>query len=531
MMENGTYLGASVRKAECGDCEREMVKAHRVHLGTGYCSNCYPRIFPVRTCEMCGGSARSHKAEDHPVCRSCRLAQQTCLRCSKPTPRAALRVGNRVACASCARYFQPAQACERCSEMAQRLTRVSGHEHLGRMCDRCVRAVKCATCAQCAKHRTVCLMLLDGKPICKPCSQTLGSTHSCPDCGTSVGGVGNARCLSCSIKRSNWVKAQSAADMMADSRAQHLALGFVGWGNDSGRENIVATSFARYAQALMRIDNAVAGSDAAIDNAFLLKTFTTEELRSMGLLTQYFGETGILTADGRARDEATLERLIERQLTAVEGKPWAQDVQRFYKSLQARERPLSLRTFKSYLNVAIQMLEHSKVTRAAQLTKATVEKYLRKSPGSAASATAFISFLRDSRLVSIELVMGAKAPPNLKQSAKQVRRLQDRLQEVRERRSRLPLIAKLLAVLFGSTLEEVLRMRMDQLQVHGDGARVLLNDKWIDAPEEIAGLVCELAQVADKGVPTGQAWVFPGRMVSDHLSAAAVKYHLDKLSG
>lgn len=531
-MENGTYLGATLRKPQCGECDREMEKAHRVHLGTGYCSNCYPRIFPARTCEICGGTARSHRAETNPVCRRCRLADQSCLRCGKVTPKGALRVGDRVACASCARYYQPAQPCDRCSKLSQRLTRIGGHEDLGRVCEGCVRALKCATCAQCGKHRTVFLVLLDRNPVCKPCSSSLGATHACPDCGISVGGVGNARCLSCGIKRSNWVKAQAAADLMVDSKAQSLALGFVGWGNQNGRESMVAAGFARYAEALMRIDNEVAGLAVAIDNSLLLKVFTTEQIRSMGLLAQYFGETGLLTADGQARAEASLERLIKRQLKGVEGKPWAEDVLRFYKSLQVRDKPLSLRTFKSYLNVAIQLLEHSKVSRAEQLSTEAVKKYLRKSPGSAASSTAFLGFLRDARIATIELEASTKASgPNLKQRAKAVRRLQDRLKKVQDRRSRLPLIAKLLAILFGATLENVLRMRMEQLAVLRKGARVHLNENWIDVPAEIAGLIGELAAGRGDQAPAGDSWVFPGRMASDHMSAAAVKYHLEKMNG
>jgi hypothetical protein len=59
---------------------------------------------------------------------------------------------------------------------------------------------------------------------------------------------------------------------------------------------------------------------------------------------------------------------------------------------------------------------------------------------------------------------------------------------------------------------------------------VLLKDEWIDVPEEVAALVHEMAAGSSPTQDSGERWVFPGRMASDHLSTAAVQYHLNKLS-
>ncbi|REG18872.1 hypothetical protein C8D01_3544 [Simplicispira sp. 110] len=509
-----------------------MQKAHRVHLGVSYCSNCYPRIFPIRTCHICGGTARSHRAEERPVCRSCKLKDQTCLRCAKPTPRAALRVGDKAACAVCARYFRSAKPCQVCEKPTQRLTRVSGMEALGRMCDQCVRDQTCATCKQCSKHRTVFLMLLSREPLCKACAENLDATHACPDCGVTVGGTGTARCFACGIKRANWVKAQAAIDLMSDQQAQQLTLSFVGWANGSGRESKVAAGFARYAQALMRIDNAVSVTGGDIDDKFLQKLFTTEEIRSMGILAQYMNETGLLTANNHERLQTSLERLIERQLLEVAGKSWESDVRGFYRFMQAKEKPLSLRSIKVYLHVAIQLLQHSQVSRAAYLSDTALEQYLRKSPGSTASASAFVSYLRATGSVSLRLQIQKKAGqlPTAAHRAREVRRIQDRLEHVVRRHERLPLIAKLVSILFGARLEHVLQLRMDQLALSASGAKVFLKDEWVDAPQEVAALMREMAARPSSAQESGESWVFPGRMASDHLSTAAVQYHLDKLN-
>jgi len=398
------------------------------------------------------------------------------------------------------------------------------------MCDKCVRDRTCATCKQCGKHRTVFLMLLSREPVCKACVANLDASHVCPDCGVVVGGPVIARCLTCGIKRSNWVKAQAAIDLMSDQQSQHLTLSFVGWANESGRHSKLAAGFARYAQALMRIDYAVTASCGAIDSKFLLKLFTTEEIRSMGILAQYMTEAGLLTANNQVRLEASLQRLVERQLQEVAGKSWEIDVTGFHRFMQAKEKPLSLRSVKVYLNVAIQLLQHSKVNRAAELSNAALEKYLRKSPGSTASASAFISYLRATGVIALHLQKKAGQSPTVVHRAKEVRRIQDRLESVAQRHERLPLIAKLVSLLFGARLEHVLQLRMDQLAVSASGARVLLKDEWIDVPEEVAALVHEMAAGSSPTQDSGERWVFPGRMASDHLSTAAVQYHLNKLS-
>lgn len=529
-MEDDSYLGAKLQKARCGRCDREMEKAHRLHLGTGYCANCYPRVFPPRTCLICGGVARSHYAQERPTCRKCHLQEQTCLRCGKATPRGDLRVGDQVACASCARYYKPAKPCDVCGTPSQRLTRVLGREALGRMCERCLRRETCATCSQCKKHRTVFFMLLSREPVCKGCAVSPEASHPCPDCGTSVGGSSNARCLSCSIKRSNWSKAEAAVRLMAAQQVQRLTVGFVGWANQAGRESMAAAGFSRYLDALIRIDNALTGSDAEVDNAVLMELFTTEELRSMGMLAQYLGDEGLLTADSDQRLEASLNRLVSKKLQDIEGKPWAEDVRRFHRFLLAREKPLSLRTIKSYLNAAIQLLKLSGVASASQLTQANVDRYFKKFPGSKASSTVFFSYLRGIGSVSVQGGKAKTRPTNLRQRAKQVRRIQDRLAEVTARRDRVPLVAKLLSILFGVPLEYVLRMRHEHLDVTPSDERIFLKNDWLAVPEEIVGLVRELTAAPESQKQSGRSWVFPGRLVSDHLSTEAVKYHLEKLA-
>ena len=325
------------------------------------------------------------------------------------------------------------------------------------------------------------------------------------------------------------MKAQAAIDLMSDQKAQHLALSFVGWANESGRHSKLAAGFARYAQALMRIDNAAPEPGGVIDSAFLQKLFTTEEIRSMGVLAQYLTETGLLTANNQVRLEASLQRLVERQLQEVVGKSWEMDVKGFHRFMQAKEKPLSLRSVKAYLNVAIQLLKHSEVNRAAELSDAALEKYLRKYPGSTASASAFVSYLRAAGVVALHLRKKAGQPPTAAYRAKEVRRIQDRLKYVAQRHERLPLIAKLVSLLFGARLEYVLQLRMDQLMVSASGARLLLKDKWVDAPDEVAALVCEIAAGSSLTQESSERWVFPGRMASDHLSTAAVQYHLSKL--
>lgn len=522
----GQYL-ASVVRSDCGNCGRTMLRAHRVHHGVSYCDICYPTNFPPRTCEVCGKVARAHKNNPSPVCRQCLLEERTCLRCGKLTPRAALRVGDRVACASCAHYYRTPRSCDTCGTSSTRLSRARGFPERGQMCEKCLRKAVGATCSHCHKHRSMFFMTLAHEHLCKSCCEHSSPSHVCPDCGVSVGGAGLAPCLACSIKRTNSRQQVAVQPMLATQLARQLHEEFNRWGNETHRASKVAANASRYLDFVMRIDIALQRGQQ-FGQELLLQTFSTEELRRMGLLAQFLAEQGFLQLDAAARRQRSDHNLIQEKLQASAEQSWGDDVQRFDAALEARSKPLNVRSRRAYIYAAISLLEYAKVRCAVQLTQASVDGLTRKKPGLRASLTPFLAHLALQHGLVLKVpAKKAVSPPSLLPQARTVRALMDALAGGHSEAARLALTAALLAKLLNVDLEGMLKLRhMDVSWPIGDCIR--LEGRWVQLPEAVWSMVRALRSPQHAQGVDVDPWVFPGRTFTDCLSTAAVAYHLRK---
>src|SRR5256885_15034439 len=86
----------------------------------------------------------------------------------------------------------------------------------------------------------------------------------------------------------------------------------------------------------------------------------------------------------------TLFRSVQSKLKGATGKPWAADLQAFDTALAQRQKPLNVRSRKSYLSAAIALLTAAKVGRATQLKQEAVDALLRSKPGLRASLTPYL---------------------------------------------------------------------------------------------------------------------------------------------
>nr|MBS3721269.1 hypothetical protein [Delftia sp. PE138] len=523
----GQYFAHALRSA-CGNCGRSMDKAHRIHHGVKYCSICYPAVFPPRTCQICGETARAHKHATSSVCGKCARQDRTCLRCGRLTPQAALRVGDRVACASCAPYYRTSRPCDTCGTPSARLSRSRGFPERGQMCERCLRKVTQATCSHCHKHRTQYFMTLAGCHLCSKCCELDGPSHDCPDCGSRVQGTGFSPCFSCSIKRGNVKRQQSAQHMLVTQQAKQLYADFTQWGNSSQRASKLAAHASRYLQFITRIDIALQQASVPLDQAVLLETFTTQELRQMGLLMQFLVEQGAFLQDAAARRQNSDEALVQSKLKGATGKPWAADLQAFDTALAQRQKPLNVRSRKSYLSAAIALLTAAKVGRATQLKQEAVDALLRSKPGLRASLTPYLSHLASRHGMRLK-VPGKRTAPrqSLLPQARYARLLMDAIAGKPPRPTELSLTATLLAHLLNVPLTQILQLRHQDVD-WATGLQMRLKDRWMEVPQEVGAFVRALQSPEHLGGSDFNPWVFPGRLISDCLSTSAVSYHLRK---
>lgn len=515
-------------RLDCGNCGRAMQNAHRIHHGVSYCGICYPVNFPPRTCGVCGKVARSHKNNPSPVCRQCLLADRTCLRCGRLTPRAGLRVGDQVACASCAPYYRSPRPCETCGTPSSRLSRARGFPQRGQMCDKCLRKTVAATCSNCHKHRRMYFMTLAREYVCKQCCEFNAPSHACPDCGVTVGGVGSMPCFDCSFKRTNTRKQEAVQHLLVTDAAKQLHADFIRWGNETERVSSLVMNASRYLQYVMRIDAALQRSIYPLGQEVLLQTFSTEELRQMGLLMQFLAEHGFLKIDAGARRQRSDQNLVEEKLQVSARKSWSGDVQRFDVSLQERAKQLHVRTRRVYLHAAMSLLEHAKVRHAVHLTQTSVDELLRKKPGLRASLTPFLSHLTQLHRLNLKAPKkAAKHSASLLPLARTVRDLLDVLSSDLPRPARLALTATLLKNLFNLTLGEVLRLRHEDVDWKC-ADKIRIRGKWVQLPMNLVPIVRALQFAQHVVGSDAHLWVFPGRVLTDCLSTGSVTYHLRK---
>src|SRR3989475_12828090 len=91
-------------------------------------------------------------------------------------------------------------------------------------------------------------------------------------CGSRVQGTGFSPCFSCSIKRGNVKRQQSAQHMLVTQQAKQLYADFTQWGNSSQRASKLAAHASRYLQFITRIDIALQQASVPLDQAVLLET-------------------------------------------------------------------------------------------------------------------------------------------------------------------------------------------------------------------------------------------------------------------
>lgn len=524
MDAEGTYL-ARARKPDCGNCGQEMVKAHRIHLGTGYCSTCYPRIFPPRTCHVCGKTARAHRNDENPKCGVCLRSDRSCLRCGKLTPKAGIRVGQRVACEACAPYYRQPEKCDLCPNMSTRLSRSTAFPEKGRMCEKCRRGLLDATCSHCGKHRTINFMTLDRKPLCKTCCASPKASHPCPDCKSVVNGPGVGPCMLCSIKRANIRRQLGVQSLFASTQVQELNAEFTQWCNDSGRASKLAGGASHYLPFLAKLDVALQQQPSVLTRELIVEVFSTEELRQMGILSKFLSETGLLSDDARARRGRSDERLIANMLNAIANQPWANDVYDFQKGLASRESPLALRTHKSYLRAAISLLMHAKVARASHIPQKALNSMIVKTPGQRASLGAFLAYLGTEHGSSLRMQSKpSKRTPTVRQ-AKYVRRLLDAVEAATERPTRLAITAALLSKLLNAPMEKVLQMRHSDLDLE-NFEQVRLAEKWVKLPERMHPILRALPSEQWKSGLDVDPLLFAGRLWMDGLSVTGAQHHV-----
>lgn len=517
-------MSAGNTSRKCGECSREITKAHKVHHGTPICQVCYERLFKRRTCTKCGGPVRALAQDPEPICSKCANHGRVCLRCEKPVLRAGRIVNGKPACPSCAKYFQEMRVCTRCGKVARSLSRIIGVTE-DPVCPACRRQLVCATCSVCGKHRERFAVSADGKPLCKKCAANPYASHDCPDCSRPVGGSGNHPCLECSVIRA--VRSQAAALLKIFERSEvaDLFRQFIEWAISEKKQSRVSSRIGFLAEALLRIERSMKGT-APLDSDAITAALTTEEIRRIGLLGVFLARRGLLTVTAEERRDQSEARRLVTALSELRGNVGEQ-LREYHMWLGSSERPLSARTLRLYVRAAIEFVRYAEVDQLEGLTLEHLRRFLKAKPGHRASLAAFTKFLKLRLDVFLTLPpKRIKKRETVLNAVPGIKRLLALLEAASTRNGRRALIAELLAAAYGVPLEGVLRLRNADVQIAAGNPQIRFGEDWLDTEPPLDGLIAEI--IEDREGAT-LAPLFPGRLSGDSLSVSAVRYYTSEL--
>lgn len=507
----------------CAGCSHPLVKAKKIYDGAPYCARCYGRLFVKAPCSRCQEMVRVMAADTAPICKSCACHDRSCLRCGKPVPRAGIKVGNQVACASCAPHFRKAEPCERCQQPSSKLSRIVGVTEQ-RICPTCRSKELNATCSSCGKHRPRYAITSSGKSVCKTCAEAPDTVHACPDCGASVGGPGDAPCLSCGFVRSLRRREAGLSKLLKHASSVSLLAAFSNWCTRTNHSSKALAGFDGYAAAIAHLDAALS-DDAIVDQALVAAQFSQEELRRTGLFAQFMADVGLHPPPQLLKDQTENKKLAVL-LTGIRGEIFEKQIRSYVTDLESREQPLSRRSIRSYVEAAIRLWASANARNAKTLTQDELEAFLRRQPGYRNSVSSFLGFLSASKATPVRLKVPDETPaiPSIKAARLTIENLKERLKRIESASARTAITAELLAVLFGVHLDSILKLKRVDVRQSPRFVEVNLGG-WITLNSEIGHWVQKVLE--QRGLEAADTdWLFPGRVSASPLSIATVNYHL-----
>lgn len=505
----------------CDECGHAMDKACRVEQDHAYCQTCYARVFKQAICTRCGNPARFHKNDSQPVCRPCRRAERTCLRCGRPVPRAHKTVGRRVLCHACASVFTAVverRGDETSSAVGEFSTAVSGPGEAPSRPEH-------ATCAVCRRHRPVAAIDDKRRPVCRDCVPGREVSHSCPDCGRCVPGGGQARCRTCAIELGLTRRIRLNLELLEQDWCRDMFLAFCEWERLDRGANNITSRINRYAVFFERLDRNFERPDL-IDQDGLLQAFSPEALRRGFLPVQFLVERLQIpwhsSTTARAAEVRRINQILESFSDDDRRKVMADYCR--YLGEAPNGRALSHRTIRGYMRASAKLLESTGTGSFAQLKQRDVDRFVRQNPGYRASITPFLAYVRERHDRSVRVAGHRKSSHHsVDRLQSEVRLITEGLAtEPNEKRARA-LIARLLSLLYQIPLEQVVNMRRTDLARTTSGTG-LKTDEGVISLEPYMRAMVDRYLLSGDGVR-----VFPGRNEMQGLSTSTVWYHVKSL--
>lgn len=513
----------------CGECGELIEKATRIEDGNFYCLRCYGKYFIRKPCSVCNGSARVLPSDRKPICRKCRIRTRRCFRCGRPVPKAGMLFEGFSVCPVCVPHFKERKKCPLCNRESISLAAAPDKGISEPVCERCRGAYKKATCVRCRRHRKVSSYDDNGRPLCNACSGDVPATHVCPGCKTETPGGGTGKCRSCLILALVEKRKAFSVELLEKPWSRELFIAYcrrliTGKLNPKVPSKVVpaAVFFAELDQTFADVGDITADA--------LLANFEPEHLRRNSSVVSFLAEglnlnftvAGIVKADGRRR----LKAVKESQANALWGKA-LEDYEKFLRR-ENRKKPLSDRTVSSYLRVAAALFASAGKEKSEEIVEKDIATFVQFAPGSAASLTAFIGYLRKEIGPTLQNPeMRGSSPGKLeKRLIDSVRNSLETLITTNSIPEAKAHLARLISRLYGYRLKDVLGVRKSDVQITPE--LIVLKVLPDEEPQKISGEVLEIALPWIERILEGNSanpFLFEGRLARRPMDSTGLVYH------
>lgn len=464
--------------------------------------------------------------------------------------KAGLLVEGGAVCNACAKHYRQPVACEKCGQMELALTAIETAEGRRRVCQRCWnRHHGFATCAVCRKYRRPAGSTEDGKPICKSCLSAGGQAFICPKCGQPGVRHSATRCMNCYQKDNVAKKVASGAALLRQQWTRDAWI-------DYGKELLADTEPLKWMVRVERHYLLFARLDAAFDRptditpAALLKAVGGKDgLRRFAIPYGYLVKNGAIPEATRALLSDAAETLRQDSILGnLNGKWYAPLLTRFRDHLMAvharydargwkcdksRMKPrtitLALRTARKFCET----LEAEGVVMIQQVTPDHLATFLAVSPGLMASIRAFLRFInRKEKLFKPITVPTANRGPQqgiFLSRERYLALLKDWLSPADDA-LRESLIG-LFMVLYAQRVKNTVQIKLEDLSHGRDGRyRIALGRAEIALDARVSDILGRYLEQRRALAPMDEAetnpYLFTGRALGEHITAAAVTYWL-----
>jgi hypothetical protein len=543
-MPDGSFGTSS---GSCGCCGRAMAKAHAVYGETRYCTTCYAREFEPAPCRDCGKQIRTPGGVTGAVCKTCRVKDRTCIRCSKLVPRSGLTVDGGVACPSCAIYFKAPRECAACGQMSLRLSRDFKNGFTEQVCGPC-RNLGYINCPDCRKHRRPAGIGRAGVLVCKTCLESDG--FICPKCHNPGRRHSKTRCESCYWTDRTEKKLGDAVALLNHEWVRIAFKGFIHELLTRIESQKSALRLERYFLFFARLD-AEFSDPNAINAKGLARVFGKDGMRRHSVPFGYLVQSSIVSApDADELSDAQDGEKIKKLIRGTVGF-WYHDlmagfhdymfeinkryIQRGWTGKNRRFTPHTIESNLIAANKFLAQVSSDGIMMVTQLEQIHLERFLANHPGYANVLRRFVGYL-NKRVKLFKKLKIVSVATGIRQTGLLPRRKFDELLGLwlapKDGAVKECLIC-LLMVLYAQAPHRLVKLKMKDIIRGSDRIYRLSLGKTEIALNPAIGDLLETYIRDRKALAIMEdawenKWLFPGRARGGHLNAASISYYLKK---